>query len=386
MQPLAGIRILDLTRLLPGPWCTMLLGDLGADVLKIENKRSGGDITRQALPSYGPGEDSIYFANVSRNKSSLLLDLKDGTDRDTFLELVETADVVIENYRPGVADRLGVGYAACKARNGSIIYCAVSGYGQDGPRRDLGGHDLNVAGMSGFLQPDAAQTPVMPSMLMGDYAGATAAAISILGALAGRARNGAGAFIDVSMLDALLSWTNIHMIGVFAKRAGTLDGAIEGWGGNPRYTIYPCRDGRYLTVSLLEKKYWDAFCRFTQREDLINPDETEADRLTTHGARGEAYRALISETLLTDDRDNWAKRFQELALPICPVRTMDEVFDEGSLGNDAWFQTATLPSGRTVPQLGFPFRMQMSDGTNAFAIRNGPPARDQREDMADANA
>lgn len=377
MQPLDGIRILDLTSLLPGPWCTMLLGDLGADVLKVENAKQGGDTARQAHPRYvnGGTSESIYFCNVNRNKGSVLLDLTKSEHRERFHDLVERADVVVESFRPGVADRLGVGYEACRARNPQIVYCAITGYGQRGPRRDLGGHDLNVAGMSGLLQVDASRPPEMPNVLMGDYAGATTAVIAIVSALLGRSLHGRGAFLNISMLEALMSWTNVQITGVFSRVTGSTGaGAVEGWGGNPRYGIYRTRDGKYVTVSLLEKKFWDKFCRIVSREDLINDAETEADRLTTHGERGPLYRRFLEEFFLQRDRDVLAEKFRAHNIPICPVLTLDEVFCARTGGKEPWFIELELPHlNARVPQVGFPFQMTSSDGVHGFEVRRPPP-------------
>jgi crotonobetainyl-CoA:carnitine CoA-transferase CaiB-like acyl-CoA transferase len=377
MGPLTGVRVLDFTQLLPGPWCTMTLGDLGAEVIKVE--RPEGDSSRAAEPRYqapgGPGE-SVYFCNVNRNKRSVVADLKNKGDLQRILVLVAQCDVVIEGFRPGVADKLGIGREALTAINPSLIYCSLSGYGQTGALRHLAGHDLNIAGMSGLLQPRPDVTPAMPTFLMGDYAGAVMALVGILAALAGRARDGRGAALDVSMLDALISWTNVQMTGAFARADGAGSGrAVEGWGGNPRYNIYRTRDGLYLTVSLLEKRYWDAFCRMFGRDDLINPHETEADRLTTHGERGELYRSFIHETLLSDDRDVLAARFRDAGIPICPVLTPDEVFQVSYGQQQRHFQKIAMTSlGRQIPQMGFPLRMAMTDGSSGFALHHSPPA------------
>jgi len=219
-------------------------------------------------------------------------------------------------------------------------------------------------------------------VLMGDYAGATMAVIAILSALLDRERHGRGAFIDVSMLDALMSWTNAQMIQPFMHAVDERQtGAVEGWGGNPRYGIYRTRDGRYLTVSLLEKKYWDAFCRLYGRPDLINPDETDADRLTSHGGRGDAYRAFLDALFVTKDRDTWVSELEAHAIPVCPVLTPDEAF-HSTYGRERqhFFDIPVARLGTSVPQNGFPFRMTHSDGGRAFAVRHEPPA------LGEANA
>lgn len=377
-QPLTGIRVLDLSRLLPGPWATMLLADLGAEVMKVENPRTDGDPARHAEPRYvgGGKSESVYFCNANRNKRSMVLDLKDAAGREALQRLVREADVVVESSRPGVADRLGIGYEQLRAIKPTIIYCALTGYGQTGPLSGLAGHDLNIAGMSGLLQRSAGETPAMPNMLMGDYAGGMMVVVGVLSALVDRERHGRGAFIDVAMLDALMSWTTVQMTGAFATKVDPAQTAeVEGFGGNPRYGIYRTRDGKYVTVSLLEKKFWDAFCELQGRADLINPDETEADRLTGHGARGATYREFLETIFLTRDRDAWVAELQAKAIPVCPVLTPAEL--EGSAQARArghFFEVQCAQVGRAVPQIGFPFHMTLSDGSNAFAIRNGPPS------------
>jgi len=381
MQPLAHLRVLDLTRHLPGPWATMTLGDLGAEVVKIE-RRVHGDTVRSASPRYGEGaaSESVYFCNVNRNKRSLALDLKADADRELFLGLVEQADVVVENFRAGTMARLGLGYEVLKARRPSLVYCAITGYGQDGSYADMAGHDLNVAGYAGFLQFDAGEPPRMPLVLMADYAAATAALAAMLAGVVAARTSGTGSFIDVAMVDALSSWSSVHLTGAFAAPGG--DAArVEGWGGNPRYGLYRTRDDRYMTVSLLEKDLWRRFCSTFGRPDLVNEAETEADRLTAHGAMSEAYRAFIADVIGSDDRDAWVERFRVLDLPIAPVYTPAEWAASPLARERGLFPALDAPRlGRRIPQVGFPFRMRMADGSDAFALRREPPALDEFRD------
>lgn len=383
-QPLTGIRVLDLTRLLPGPWATMLLADLGAEVIKIENPATGGDPARHAQPRYAANghSESVYFCNANRNKRSVVLDLNDPADRQSLFDLVRQADVVVDSSRPGVADHLGIGYTQLRELRPTLIYCALSGYGQTGPLAQLAGHDLNIAGMSGLLQRSTQDTPSMPNMLLGDYAGGVMVVVGVLSALVDRERHGRGAFIDVSMLDALISWTTVQMSGAFAAKVDPAQtGAVQGWGGNPRYGIYRTRDDKYVTVSLLEKKFWDAFCRLQGREDLINPDETEADRLTTHGARGPVYREFLEALFVTKDRDTWVEELQAGSIPVCPVLMPEELPGSPQAAARGHFLDVHCAQlGRPIPQIGFPFHMTASDGRDAFAVRCGPPA------LGEANA
>lgn len=378
MQPLSGVRVLDLTRHLPGPWCTMTLGDLGADVLKIERPVSG-DTIRQGAPRYEANGRSagIYFCNVNRNKRSLALDLKSEDGKAELLERVAATDVVVENFRAGTADKLGIGYETMRAINPRIVYCAITGYGQTGPMATMAGHDLSIAGMSGMLQMHADQVPQMPGVLMGDYAGATSALAAILAGLFAARVHGVGSYIDVSMMDALSSWSGVQMTQVFKTGESSARGRVEGWGGNPRYNTYPAADGRYLTVSLLEKELWDRFCRHFGRGDLVNAQESEADRLSAHGARADEYRRFIADTLLQRTRDEWVAIFADLRLPICAVYTPDEWYGSATAAQRECFLSQRLPElDVEVPQMGFPFRMSMADGDAAMTLRIPPPPLD----------
>src|SRR5579864_5025329 len=206
MTALDGLRVLDLSRLLPGPFCTLLLADLGADVIKVEDT-TGGDYIRWTPPLHG--DYSAMYPTLNRNKRSVKLNLKTDAGREAFLKLVATADVVVESFRPGVMDRLGVGYDALHAANRGIVLCSISGYGQDGPYRDRAGHDLNYMAIGGGLgiTGTADGTLAMPGVQVGDLGGgAMSAAIAILAALQHRNQTGEGQHCDVSMLDGIVSW------------------------------------------------------------------------------------------------------------------------------------------------------------------------------------
>ena len=356
----------------------MTLGDLGADVLKVE-RPGEGDTARTASPRYDAGDatESVYFCNVNRNKSSVALDFKRESDRERFFALVESADVVVENFRAGAADRMGIGYEALRKRRPSLVYCAITGYGQQGSLAGMPGHDLNIAGYAGLLQFDADEVPRMPHVLMGDFAAATAALAAMLAGLVAARTTGTGSFIDVAMLDALSSWSGIHLTSAFAAGPEGTPSRVEGWGGNPRYGLYRTRDGRYMSVSLLEKELWRRFCEAFGREDLFNPHETAADRLTAHGPRSDEYRAFITALIASDDRDAWTQRFRELDLPVMPVFTPGEWMRSDIARERELFPSIGMPRlRRSIPQVGFPFRMRMADGSDALAMRRSPPALD----------
>ena len=255
---LTGIRVLDLSRLLPGPFLTMVLADMGADVVKIEDPKIG-DYMRQFPPA--KGGISGRFLAVNRGKRSAALDLKNPAAKDVFLQMVDKADVIVESFRPGVMDKLGLSYAALSARNPKIVVCSISGFGQTGPYVDRAGHDLGYIALAGVLGMGggiAGGAPAMPGVQIADLAGgALWGATAILGALVGRARTGKGAHLDISMTEGALA--------LLAAELGNQDcgakptrGTESLNGGLACYSIYATKDGRYLAVGALEPKFWIA--------------------------------------------------------------------------------------------------------------------------------
>jgi crotonobetainyl-CoA:carnitine CoA-transferase CaiB-like acyl-CoA transferase len=256
---LTGIRILDLTRLLPGGAATLMLADLGADVIKIESP-DGGDYARLAAPLVdGMG---ALFRLLNRNKRSVVLDLKDARGQAALHKLVGTADVLLESYRPGVMARLGCAAETLRALNPRLIYCALSGYGQTGPAAELHGHDLNYVGSAGIL--GAMQTPQPLGGQIADLGGAYAAVASILAALFRRERTGAGATLDISLFEGALPFTSIQWIEAAFGTGMSLTGRYA------CYNVYRARDGRPCALAALEPKFWANFCRAVGREDLID--------------------------------------------------------------------------------------------------------------------
>ncbi len=281
--PLQDVKVLDLSRLLPGGFCSLLLADLGADVLKVEDTGLG-DYIRWSPPYYEGAHESarsaLYLA-LNRNKRSVRLDLKSETGRELLLRLVKEFDVVLESFRPGVLDRLGVGYERMRQENPAIVYCAISGYGQDGPKRDAPGHDMNYLGLIGLLGltgekgDGAGGGPIQSAGQIADIGGgALMAAIGILAALrerdgsAGRAGSGEGQLVDVSMSDGALSWLALVAGRFFADGLTPRRGELELAGGLICYRPYQCSDG-WVSLGALAPKFWQAWCRGVGREDLI---------------------------------------------------------------------------------------------------------------------
>ncbi|MFA6267219.1 MAG: CoA transferase [Pseudolabrys sp.] len=259
MQPLKGLLVLDFTTLLPGPLAALMLAEAGAEVIKIE--RPGGEDMRR-FPPIVNGESAVY-AMLNRGKQVLTLDLKNAADREQLKPLIARADIVIEQFRPGVMARLGLGYDDLRAINPKLIYCAISGYGQSGPRASEAGHDINYIGHTGLLdlQPGTASAPVLPPAQIADIAGGSfPAVINILLALRARDQGGEGAFIDIAMTDAMFTF------GWYALALGVAGGRFPKpgdlplVGSSPRYQLYPARDGKFVACGALEQKFWGTFC------------------------------------------------------------------------------------------------------------------------------
>lgn len=264
--PLSGVRVLDLTRLIPGAFCTLLLSDLGADVVKIESP-DGGDYARTTPPLVeGMG---AAFRATNRGKRSAIINLKNDLGQGVFRQLVSKADVLIESFRPGVMARLNCDYASLKEVNPGLIYCALSGWGQDGPYAQAGGHDLNYIAVGGFI--GAMQTPALPGGQVADIGGAYAAVSAILAALFRRERTDEGAFIDISLFESALPFSTLAWT---ERVAGGMGDMLTG--RLACYQIYTARDGKRVALAALEAKFWANFCNAIERPDLISYHEDAA--------------------------------------------------------------------------------------------------------------
>ncbi len=267
-RPLAGVRVLDLSRLLPGPVATLHLADLGADVVKIEDT-GAGDYARTM--GDGPDGTSRFFRAVNRNKRGLSLDLKQAAGREVLLRLAAGADILVESFRPGVMDRLGVGYAALAAVNPRLVYCAITGYGQDGPWALRAGHDLNYIAQAGVLEQTgtAGGPPAIPALQIGDLLGGAMSAVAAILAALHRARtSGEGGFVDVAMAESVLAH---NLFPLFALQAGggpPPRGSDLLTGGHANYGVYRTADDRYMAVGALEEKFWQLFCDAAGRPEL----------------------------------------------------------------------------------------------------------------------
>jgi alpha-methylacyl-CoA racemase len=321
--PLAGVRVLDLSRLLPGGFCSLLLADHGADVLKVEDMGMG-DYIRWSPPyidGAAPSARSALFLALNRNKRSIRIDLKQDAGRAVLLALVREHDVVLESFRPGVLDRLGVGYEAMRAVNPKLVLCSITGYGQDGPLRDRAGHDMNYLALTGLLglTGEPGGPPVQPAGQIADLGGgALMAAFGILAARREAERTGEGQVVDVAMADGALSWLSL----VAARHLNEDDGAdpprrgmLELAGGLACYRPYACADGGWVALGALEPKFWAAWCRGVGREDLVG------EQFAAPGSDG---HAAVEAVFASRTRAEWEAFAAEHECCLDPVLDLGE--------------------------------------------------------------
>lgn len=351
--PLAGIRVLDLTRQFPGPLATMMLGDLGADVVKIEQP-PGGDMMRH-LPPLVEGIGAGFLA-LNRSKRSLAVDLKHPRGRGLFLDLAAGADLVVEGFRPGVIDRLGIGYQELRARRPDVILCSISGYGQDGPDRERAGHDIDYCARTGVLGAtgDRGAPPTMPGVQVGDVAGGTWQAMAaVFAALYHRARTGRGQWLDVSMTDGVLTTTLLALQEPLAGGEMPPRGEAPLTGGLPGYGVFETADGRHLAVGALEPHFFDALCQAVGRSDLQGQGMSLGEQ-----ARG--VRAELADALRQRTRDEWMEVFSGVDACVEPVREGREVFDDPQLTARGMFFSMQHPQAGTIRQVATPLRLEGS--------------------------
>jgi crotonobetainyl-CoA:carnitine CoA-transferase CaiB-like acyl-CoA transferase len=356
------------------------LGDLGADVVKIEQPEIG-DYGRFNPPHYREG--GVYFNSVNRNKRSITLDLKREEDRRIALDLLHDADIVVESYRSGVTEKLGIDYSSVAKVNPGVIYCSVTGFGCEGEFARVPGHDLSIQGTAGILNPGgAAGTPSMPGFQAADYAGATYATIAVLAAYIQRLKTGRGRHLDIALYDSLVVFSNIALASALARTAGfSGKPELEVWGSNPRYAIYPTRDGKAVTVCLLETRTWDRFCVFIDRPDLIY-EETHADRHTSHGDRADVFRKVIGELCLAHDRDELVARMVEADIAICPVYSPDEALASPEAKARGLVRMVEHPVEGSIPQIFDPLtRTGLADPQRRLAPRLGEHDGEVRHDL-----
>ena len=365
--PLEGVRVLDLSRLLPGGFCSLLLADFGAEVLKVEDTGMG-DYVRWSPPYYEGAHESArsaLFLALNRNKRSIRIDLKNERGREVLLALVRDHDVVLESFRPGVLDRLGVGYEQMREVNPGIVFCAISGYGQDGPKRDASGHDMNYLGLVGLLGLSGQRggPPIQAAGQIADIGGgALMAAFGIMVALRerdgspGRPGSGEGQLVDVSMCDGSLSWLAMVAGAYFADGTVPRRGDLPLAGSLICYRPYECADG-WVSLGALEPKFWQAFCRGVGREELIAHQ--------FDGPGSDAHRA-VELVFAERTRAQWEQFAREHDCCLEPVLELDEALDSELVRAREMVVEIEQPGcEEPVRQLGVPVKLARTPGEHA---------------------
>ncbi|HLM86101.1 MAG TPA: CoA transferase [Solirubrobacteraceae bacterium] len=369
--PLEGIRVLDLSRLLPGGFCSLLLADFGADVVKVEDTGMG-DYIRWSPPYYEGAHDSAksaLFLALNRNKRSIRLDLKSEGGREALLALVRDFDVVLESFRPGVLDRLGVGYERMREQNPGIVYCAISGYGQDGPKRDASGHDTNYLGLVGLLGLTGAHGggvgggPIQSAGQIADLGGgALMAAFGIMAALrerdgsAQRPGSGEGQLVDVSMSDGALSWLAMVAGAHFADGVVPRRGELPLAGSLICYRPYECADG-WVSLGALEPKFWQAWCRGVEREELV---ASQFERPGSHA------HEQVAEIFKARTREQWEAFAREHDCCLEPILELDEALSSQLVREREMVVEIDQPGAQgPVRQLGIPVKLGRTPGAHA---------------------
>lgn len=355
MLPLQSIRVLDLTRLLPGPYCTMLLADFGAEVIKVEDPKMG-DYARNYEPKLD--ENSALFHSLNRNKKSVCLNLKSQEGKDNLLKMVEKADVIIESFRPGVMERLGIDYEKLKVINPGLIYCAITGYGQTGPYVNYPGHDLNYISYAGLLHlmGDKDGKPVVPTTQIADIGGGgLPATVGILLALLERGKSGKGQFIDISMMDGVISWLQTLLPDYLSNQVSPKRGEQPLDGGLAGYEVYETKDARWLSVGALEPKFWKAFCSGIGRDDFI--PLLEAPLHEQHWLKYEIQLIIHQKTL-----SEWLEIFSGTESCVSPVLTFEEMTQDPQVIARDMIQTVDYETLKQVKQIGIPIKLSETPG------------------------
>jgi crotonobetainyl-CoA:carnitine CoA-transferase CaiB-like acyl-CoA transferase len=382
--PLAGIRLLDFTHLLPGELCASVLTDLGCDVIRIEPTIPG---LASKLPPIVEGE-SLYYWSIHRNKKRIAVDLKRSEGKEIAHRFLKTADVLIENFRPGVMKRLGIGYTEAHKIKPEIVYCSISGYGHDTSWADRPGHDLNFVAEAGVLDVSRAQTgrPVLPGALISDYTAGLYGALSVVSALLARTSTGKGRHIDISMFESTVSTQQI-MATALTYLGITRDQAPFAYPAEiPQYTVYECADGKYLAIAPLEMPFWNIFCEIAGLTDLQNKVVQPDDN---HIAK------RIAAAIRTKPLPAWIELFDGSNCCVSPVNTVSEALNMVPARERNLVQTIEHPVLGRIPQIASPalskqerrtaFKSVVASDTDAIkAIKDlGYSAKDIKQLLSD---
>lgn len=341
--PLKGLKILDLSRMLPGPYSTLLLADFGADVIMIEQGAGSG---------LGKRRTDFY---IFRNKRSIVLDLKNTHGREVFYRLAATADVIVEGFRPGVAERLEIDYHTVQRINRRIIYCSISGFGQDGPYRDRVGHDINYVALAGLLSVTGkkGQGPEILGTQVGDIGGAIFGAFSILVAVLAREKTGEGQYIDVSMMDSAIALNPVSFFEYFLKGEVFEQGGYRLLGSVPCYNIYKTKDGKYISIGALEPKFWATFCHKVNRPDLIKKQNDGSKKIV----------AEVQKIFLSKPQAEWNELLGPEDVCYAPVLNLQETCNDPQVCHRDMFIDNPAPGKRRIKEIGIAPKLSLTPGS-----------------------
>lgn len=359
---LADSKVLDLSIWLPGPYCSMILGDLGADVIKVE-RRLLGDPSRHAHPFVD--HQSCHFLTLNRNKKSIALNLKRDEGRNIFLKLASEADVLLESFKPGYVDEIGIGYEDIREVNPKIVYCSLSGYGQTGPYAQRAGHDINYTALGGLLDlTRPSGPPALPSSQIADLSGALFATIGILSALVRREQSGTGTYLDVSMLHSLVSFLSPAAAALLCGRP-----APEGYkyltGQLPCYNVYRTRDGRYMALGAIEPTFWADFCKAIGRQDLIAKQIPDANER-------ESVIAEVQQVFAERTQAAWIEFFADKNVCCEPVNSLAEALEHPQTRHRDMISYVDHPTAGRVGQIGSPIRFSNASDSHSSSHQQTP--------------
>jgi len=371
MLPLHDVRVIEICNVAAGPYCGMLLADMGADVVKIENP-NGGDTLRSWPPITNGFSEN--FASLNRNKRSVTLDLKDPDDIARARDLIGQADVLIENNRPGVMDRLGIGYTAMSKLNPKLIYCSISAYGQSGPRSQEGGFDLTVQAMSGIMSitGEAGGPPVKCGVPLSDFSAGLYGAFAIASALREVAQSGKGTHLDISMLGSSLGIAALQTSEYFGTGRNPVKlGSAHS--RNAPYQAFRCRDG-YFGMAAGNNALWKSVCEVLGHSEWLADDRFKTP--TTRAAHQIDLRLMLEEIFAGEDANYWLERFRGAGVPCAPINSYSDVLADAQVEHMGWVQKLTLPNGVETRSFGTPIRFS----GESPQIRRPPPALGEHTD------
>lgn len=364
MLPLEGIRVTDLSRVVSGPYCTMMLGDLGAEVIKIEHPDTKDETRSWGPPFHENRDDSAYYLSMNRNKKSLTLDFKQSEGKKILLELIEQSDVLVENFRVGTLEKLGLDYESIKKINPQLIYCSISGYGSTGPYAKKGGYDVIVQGMGGLMSINGTDEPMKVGVPIIDLTTAMMANQAILAALFVRARTGKGQKVEASLLETQVAClanvgSNYLLSGKLPEKHGNQHPNIV------PYQPYNAKDGQFI-LTVTNQKLWEIFCKSIEKPEFINDQrfKTNADRLKNR----EILNGQLEEIFKTKTVNQWVDLFESVGVPVGPINNLEQVFNDPQVLHRDMLVDIPHDSG-TIKMAGIPIKFSETKPS----IRIAPP-------------